>query len=88
MQCPCQYFLPQDASLTAALSSCPNQDCRYPLYESKTRLKNMLQRKIQQHVNKYYQVSPQQRANKEFFFDVNVKLPHTFVGHNVNVLKC
>ncbi|KAK3783769.1 hypothetical protein RRG08_063431 [Elysia crispata] len=48
-------FIGNDASLTPALQSCPNKECRYPLWESKTRLKNMLQRNIQQHVNRYYQ---------------------------------
>ncbi|GFR77685.1 DNA polymerase, partial [Elysia marginata] len=48
-------FTGNDTSLTPALFSCSNQACRYPLWEAKTRLKNMLQRKIQQHVNKYYQ---------------------------------
>lgn len=48
-------FIGNDAALTPALLSCPNASCRYPLYETKTKLKNLLQRKIQQHVNKYYQ---------------------------------
>ncbi|RUS87909.1 hypothetical protein EGW08_004325 [Elysia chlorotica] len=48
-------FIGNDASLTPALQSCPNQACRRAPWESKTKLKNMLQRKIQQHVNRYYQ---------------------------------
>ncbi|KAK0061049.1 DNA polymerase alpha catalytic subunit [Biomphalaria pfeifferi] len=48
-------FTGNDSSLAAALLCCPNTDCRTPLWKSKNQIKNLLQLKIQQHVNKYYQ---------------------------------
>ncbi|KAH9514082.1 DNA polymerase alpha catalytic subunit, partial [Bulinus truncatus] len=48
-------FIGNDSSLTPALLSCPNTECRTPLWKSKNQIKNLLQLKIQQHINKYYQ---------------------------------
>ncbi|CAL1543599.1 unnamed protein product [Lymnaea stagnalis] len=48
-------FTGNDSTILPALQVCPNTECREPLWKSKNQLKNLLQLKIQQHVNTYYQ---------------------------------
>ncbi|CAG5130361.1 unnamed protein product, partial [Candidula unifasciata] len=48
-------FTGNDSNISPAILACPNMECRMPLWKLKAKLKNLLQMKIQQHVNKYYQ---------------------------------
>ncbi|XP_059138881.1 DNA polymerase alpha catalytic subunit-like [Physella acuta] len=48
-------FVGSDSSIAPSLWACPNPECKTQLWKSKVQLMNLLHRKIQQHVNKYYQ---------------------------------
>ncbi|BFZ06575.1 hypothetical protein BsWGS_09614 [Bradybaena similaris] len=48
-------FTGSDSNISPALLACPNTECRTPLWKLKAKLKNLLQMRIHQHVNKYYQ---------------------------------
>ncbi|XP_012945500.1 DNA polymerase alpha catalytic subunit isoform X2 [Aplysia californica] len=48
-------FTGHDSSVSPTLQACPNPDCNHPLWKAKNQLKNLLQLKIQKHINRYYQ---------------------------------
>jgi len=44
-----------DTAIRPMLLECPNSECKQPLWKAKNQLRNLLQLKIQQCINRYYQ---------------------------------